>query len=362
MNRVSWHIANNNPRRAGLRYRCLYPMEELKRRHVAAEIFDAAHEAQYQSVVFDAWSAFPSVASSAVAAGIVPLMRRLKRQGTHLVIDNCDNPFVRTPNEEWYLAQERLREMMRLADTLTSCTPELVELLRTQCTLPERIHIIRDPIEERIRYPDDNLLKAVFSPTRKLSWIRYLEHAWQVGRDRRQGRTPLVWFGNHGNRFAEGGMLDLLQLREMLESLDTVSPISLSVISNHKHKFDAHIRDWTFPTHYLEWDRITFLAALRLHRICLIPSSPTEFSLGKSANRPTLALHHGLNVVCDGVPSYRELSGFVMIDDWERGLSAYLGDPALCAKHLRAANDFIEQRYLLPAVAEEWRKVLFQCA
>lgn len=359
MRRASWVVTNYNPRSAGLRYRCLYPMAELQRRGYAVERYDPVRKRTYECVVLNGWSVFPSVASTDSANDIVRLAQQLKDQGARIILDNCDNQFVNAPNEKWRLAQERLRTLLCLADTLVTCSAELVDLLAKHSILPEHVEVIGDPVEEIIRVPGDTYLRSMLSPARKLSWMRHFRHALSIYEDHVKGRVPLVWFGSHGNNFAEGGMLDLLQVRELLEDIHERQPISLTIISNHKQKYLDNFSAWRIPTRYVEWDRVTFVKTLRLHKICLIPAARNAFTRGKSANRPAMALFHGLNVICDPVPSYYEFRDCISIGDWKGGLQTYLSDESLRKSHLAEGQAIVRSRYELRVIAECWRKVLF---
>jgi hypothetical protein len=177
--------------------------------------------------------------------------------------------------------------------------------------------------------------------------------------ERRLGRTPLVWFGSHGNPFSDVGMLDLLRVAGTLEEINRRYPISLTVISNHRSKFESHFAGWKIPVHYLDWDRVTFLAALRLHDISLIPIGVNDFTRCKSANRLILSLFHGLAVVADDIPSYREFCEVARIADWREGLTAYVADPRVRERDVAGGRLLINERYSLSAIAQHWRQALF---
>lgn len=357
---AAWHLVDPNPRRAGSRYRCLYPMEELCRQGFAVELFDPARERAYGSVVFNAWNLFPTVSEDCDADKIMALASRLKRAGTRIVLDNCDNQFAAHEAEPaWLRGLARLRELSKMADTLVVCSATLAEAMRAHTGFSGEIRVIGDPIEKSIFYPGDSVLRSWLSLRRKASWLLYARHRFAIAADQRQGRTPLVWFGSHGNAFTEAGMLDLLRRREMLESLNRLQPVSLTVISNHRSKFAQHFGDWMFPTHYLEWDRLTFLAALRLHTISLIPAQLNDFTRCKSANRLILSLAHGLATVADPIPSYAEFSGVSRLGDGEHGLAEYLTDAGVRKRDIDAGRQLIEARYSLTAIAAQWGQALF---
>jgi hypothetical protein len=355
---AAWYAPDANDRRAGLRYRCVYPIQALCNLGVHAELFDARRDAGYDVVAFDAWTLFPTVGGTTGASQAVTLAQSLKARGTRVLLDNCDNQFAGKPTAAWRQACEHVRTLARLADHVVTCSEELAAVMQAECGLGTLPTVIGDPVEERITYRSDHWLRALVSPARKASWWRYLQHRQRIGAERARGVTPLVWFGSHGNAFADAGMTDLARLLPLLAQLNAEHPLSLTVISNHRGKFDAHFGGQTFASHYLDWDRITFLASLRLHDIALLPITHNDFTRCKSANRLTLALHHGLNVVADGIPSYREFQGCTFLDDWPGGLRAYLGSPELRRRHREAGRVLAQARYALPHVAQQWKQAL----
>ena len=355
--RVAWHVASFNERRASLRYRCIYPMASLRQSGVDAVVFrEDDAQRPLDCVVFDAWSLFPTVSGDENA--VPELAGRLRERGVRIVLDNCDNQFSGALDAAWERGLLHLRELAASADVVVTCSNELARVMQHECSLDTLPRVIGDPVEDHIRYTDDNALRSLLSPGRKLSWARHLAHRARVLTERARGRTPLVWFGAHGNHFAEGGMLDLARVIPVLEALNRERPLSLTVISNNRRKFDAHFAHQSFPCHYLEWDRINFLATLRLHAISLLPAALNDFTRCKSANRLTLSLYHGLNVVADAIPSYAEFSDACQLDDWEHGLRSYLDSPALRRQHLSEGQRLCAERCSHERIGSQWLDAL----
>ena len=359
--RARWVAQTLNPRSAGLRYRCIYPMHELARRHqdvgfwLEGETTDAA-----LTLIFDAWTLFPTVGAPGRADTIVQLARNAKSTGTRIVLDNCDNQFAAGPGVEgWAEGLERVRLLANIADQLVTCSAALATAMHKYTASQAPCSVIDDPVEEAIMFPGDNWFKAWFSPTRKLSEWHLARHKWLVRSDRRAGRVPLVWFGNHGNQFSPGGMLDLLAKREILEAVNRDHPLCLSVISNHKRKFTEHFSDWSFPVHYLEWDRITFHQAVRQHDVSIIPSVDNEFTRCKSSNRLVLSAYQGLTVLADPMPSYRSYSDFARIGDWDRNLRELLVKPAQTREENLLNRSALLSRNGVKVIADEWNNVIF---
>ena len=358
--RAAWYLPEVVERRAGLRYRCLYPMARLRQRGLDVGLLSPGDGQNFDTVVFDAWGLFPTTAGESQAESSLRLALDLKSHGVKIVLDNCDNQFAGAPSEAWQRACQRLRNLALLADRVVTCSSSLADEMVNECQLQSRPRVIGDPIETEIRYSSDRPLKSLLSPGRKLSWLRYLRHRYRLAHDRSTGATPLVWFGSHGNGFAEGGMLDLKRIAPIMAEVHRKHPLSLTVISNNRPKFDAEFARQSFPTHYLEWDRINFLASLRLHAISVIPVTANRFTACKSANRVALSLYHGLNVAADTIPSYEEFSAVCALDNWEQGLANYLSNPVLRQTHQAEGAKLAAARYSAERVADRWAQVLFQ--
>ncbi len=358
--RAAWYLPELVERRASLRYRCLYPMAQLRQRGLDVSLLSPGSGRNFDAVVFDAWGLFPTTAGESQAEASLHLAMDLKSQGVKIVLDNCDNQFAGAPSEAWQRACQRLRNLALLADRVVTCSPTLADEMMNECQLQNRPLVIGDPIETEIRYAGDGRLKSLLSPGRKLSWLRYLRHRYRIACDRSQGATPLVWFGSHGNGFAEGGMLDLKRVLPSMARAHRSHPLSLTVISNNRPKFDAEFAHQPFPTHYLEWDRINFLSSLKLHAISVIPVTANRFTACKSANRVTLSLYHGLNVAADSIPSYEEFSAVCVLDDWEQGLKNYASNPRLRQAHQREGARLASARYSGRQIADQWARALFE--
>lgn len=349
--RAAWYVMDPNPRKAGLRYRCLYPMK-----HLASEGYDVSFyvaEQAFDVVVFDAWDLFSANHSS--LQKLLATWETLRRNGVRLVLDNCDNQFVGEHDPVWRDGCKYLRELAEQADAVVVCSEYLASVMQRQCKLIRPAIVIGDPVETRIHYPDDSIFRSLFSIGRKASWARYFRHRLWIN----SRRTPLVWFGFHGVGIAKSGMASLQAIRHHLESVNRVFPLSLTVLSNNKDKFDQLFSDWSFPVAYLEWDRITFMAAMRLHKICLLPSEVNNYTAAKSANRVVTAISCGLNVICDEIPSYQDFSSAVRFGDWQKNLEFYINNPSAGPQHIASGGDIIYRNFSLPVIGEKWRSVLF---
>ena len=310
--------------------------------------------------MFDAWTVFTTTNPLDDAEALVQLAELAGQKGARIVLDNCDNQFANvTESVEWRNGLERLRRLGQAADVFVSCSNALSDAMQSHISSAAQHVVIDDPIEEQITYPDDMFLKSLFSVKQKVAWLRALKHGIALANDKLAGRALLVWFGSHGNQFSPGGMNDILPLRPILEQVAESHPISLTVISNHRKKFEANFLGWNFPTHYLEWDRVTFLHALKAHEISIIPSMENAFTRCKSSNRLTLSIHHGLSVVADPVPSYLAFKDAVRIGNWESNLRQLLASPTQRHADLLSAQAMVRSRVGLSQIAMQWSRALF---
>ena len=359
--RVRWVIPAVNPQRASLRYRCLYPMAELKKQGRSAAIWhDDEPIDDRLTLVFDAWTVFPTVNSSRVAEDLVALAEKAASLGATVIVDNCDNQFASaniTP--EWAQGLRYLERLARSAAVLVSCSDELAMAMQKNLR-SNAIHVvIDDPIEQEIVLDGDTLMKRLFSPGRISAWILAIQHRLKIALDHARGRTSIIWFGSHGNNFAPGGMLDVLPLLPVLEAAAAHKNLSLTIVSNNRKKFDENFNDSALRIHYVDWNRITFLAILRMHQIAIIPAVPNEFTLCKSSNRLTLSTYHGLAVIADPIPSYRKYANVVALGDWAANLARLVGSRKAQHAQVAAARRQVLALNHLSVIAKQWDALFF---
>lgn len=357
-----WVVPEVNPRRASLRYRCLYPLGELQRRGWHASIY--RHGDRYSAgtpFVFDAWQLFPSVSHAAKADELLKFARLLKGVNAKIVVDNCDNQFSAYSDlPGWRAALERFRQLGAIADVMVCCSTALAQALKAQISGAARYCVVDDPIEEKITYPEESKFKRLISPAENLARVKLLILACKIRLLKiNERRNSLVWYGSHGNQFSPGGMLDILSLRGVLERVNSIYPISLTIISNHRNKFQDNFAGWGFPVLYLEWDRANFLQALPLHDISILPVEENPFTQCKSSNRLTLSIHHGIIPVASAVPSYLQFSDVVRLGNWEENLLELLGDRDGRQSELAKAQEVIHRSHCLATISDEWQRILF---
>lgn len=348
---IGWWPHTTSRQVASVRLRCRRIHETLQRRGWASRLFRPGDPLPGILVL--------SKRYDPQALEFVHALRRRPRGDRPLVLlDLCDNHFTFSSEDGPTLARRaaRLRAMIDIVDHVVVGSSYLGEIVSAEAptttwsVIPDLAEtpVLPSP-SERARHPIDEW--------RLLRLRRRLEARTQIAYAHR-----LVWFGHHGRPGAEGGMHDLHRIRATVLTRTTrggTAPISLTVISDSSTAFDRIARDWPTPIDYLPWARTTISRALQLHSCAVIPIAPNDFTRSKTANRPLTALAHGLNVVADTIPSYTQLAGPCILDDWEYGLGAYLDDPARRASDRAAGREIAVRDFSGERITQQWIE-LFQ--
>jgi len=338
--RIAWKPRFSDPRVASTRIRCLNPLAELQSRGYPVELFDRRHIGQYAVVVYSKLYDDATYAEASV----------LQERGVRIVLDLCDNHFYNPYGlASLRKAGAQLKRMMALADELVASTAAMSEVMRAELSAPRNITVIEDAVETEIR----GVRTPFWDRWWKQQQLAKLQQ--RLAQGNLTGRTPLVWFGIHGGPNAGYGMLDLLKLRSLLEKLNRTHPVSLTVISNSKNKYDRAIKPWSLPTYYLKWHSDSLFSALRSHAIAVIPVSENPFTRCKSNNRLALSLNAGLAVVADAIPSYQDFTDVCFLGDWQSGLERYLSDIELRRRHVEQGQAIIAREWSIARLAEKWR-------
>jgi hypothetical protein len=276
------------------------------------------------------------------------LARRVRDAGGSVVLDLCDNHFDQAPDDARSGARRRrLTSILDAIDHLVVSTDALAAIVRRHTGYSGAMTVIGDPV-------DDPALDRV-----RRGWRQALASLRLEGLQRRRlrdrsGAIRLIWFGAHGVSYADGGMLDLLAIADLLRRIPR---LELTVLSNSWRKYWRHIRRLGVPTRYFEWNPRTFAPLLRAHDICVIPIRVNPFTICKSNNRAATALWHGLPVVANAIPSYVELQPFTMLDNWDAGLHTYIDHPEIAAEHVRQGRGYLKEHYSLDAITRRWLDV-----
>jgi glycosyltransferase involved in cell wall biosynthesis len=339
---VGWRPHSHDSRIASVRLRCLNLIGALRERGLPVELFDPARAERYAAVVYvKAYGDRDCREAEAV-----------KRRGTRLVFDLCDNRFVATAGTDAQQERARLLRMLSLADRLVVSTKALAEVMRQELPEPRPLAVIGDHVETEIHAASGPVWYRWWARQRLRRLLRAL------ARERREGSVPLVWFGHHGGPYAPGGMEDLRRIRDLLHQLARDHRLSLTVISNSTAAYRRWLGDWTISTRYLAWTPETFLPALAAHAIAVIPVSLNAFTACKSSNRVARALHSGLAVVADAVPSYEPYRTACELDNWQVGLRRYLADPEARRRDVERGRAIVDREATLERVAARWHDLL----
>jgi len=343
--RFAWWPHTSNSSVASYRLRCLRVVEELSRRGVDAALFRAGDvpDVLVLSKRYDA-------ASLEAALGL------RTRRGTRVVLDLCDNHFHSASDApQWQRRGEALRDAARAADLVIASSDALERVVQAETQSAVQTVVIGDAAEA----PD------LDPPSR---WRHPLaEHRLRRLRTR-LARVPaapgrrLVWFGNHGSDYAEGGMSDLCSIQAVLEAANRDSPLSLTVISNSRAKFADLTRSWRLATHYVDWHPATFSRALQCHDVALIPVRPNPFTLCKTNNRVATALLHGLGVAADSIPSYRALAEWVVLDNWHDGLHRLMSDADYRRACVARGGEMVRTQWSIERIGSQWLQALRRVA
>ncbi len=251
--------------------------------------------------------------------------------GTKLYLDLCDNHFYYSvPSIEAVTRAKQLGEAIRSVDFVISSSQYLAEVIRNEVADAPRVAVIGDLVE----FPHEPL--AIDKLKHSVSWLRMKKLCYSLERLGTQKYSRIIWFGNHGGGFADGGMNDLNSIRHYLEDVSNEIPISLTVVSNSYKKYKELTADWSIPTYYVPWDGEFFSSVLRLHGISVIPIQANPFTMAKTSNRVATSLVHGLKVIADPIPSYLEYRENIFLGAWKENLTALLSNAIDCCAEVKA--------------------------
>jgi len=239
---------------------------------------------------------------------------------TRLVLDICDNHFhFLKPDPIVVERAHNLRRAITSVDLVVASSTYLMDVIASEVPDHPPVRVIGDLVEP------PSLPSAQVQVSHPLAWIRWQKLRHELRRINTDIRRRLVWFGNHGSNHVEGGMSDIRKLLPLLNELHRKQPLSLTVVSNSRMKFDEVSEAADFPMLYSPWSRAFFSLTLLAHRTCVIPINPNPFTLAKTDNRVVTALIHGLQVVADSIPSYQNHASHISLDNWAEGLERAMG-------------------------------------
>ncbi len=281
------HTTNKNV--ASFRLRCLNIVNALKSRAVNIEIFDKKNH-------------IPKVLVLSKRYDMETLEYALtlkEKYNTKLILDICDNHFYNPKNNPYY--EQKKLELIKAIENV-DCVVFSTEALKDEIikySTPKEIEVIGDTVEQPV------YLSCYFSLSYWRGYFDFLKLKSALKGIKKEYR--LIWFGNHGSPNADGGMEDLKIVMEALEKLNLKYQISLTVLSNNKNKYNNLFKDVKLKTIYVEWNNYFFSKFLNLHSISLIPINSNPFTICKTNNRVVTSVIHDLGVVCNCIPSYKEI-------------------------------------------------------
>lgn len=322
---------------ASARVRSYLPCRYLQEEGWNCEIFSNKKQNQYQLVVFQ----------KAYTQKDLVLAKKLKQQGTKIVIDLCDNHFYNPYNFPDYQEREaRILQMIELADAVTVATSELKKLITAQEAVV---------IDDIIYWFPPSLWNQVKS---KLGLIREKNDYFRV-----------VWFGSsqlakifakEGIDEAPSGLTIISKVLPALENIHRDIPVQLSVISNSRQHFERETKKVSFPVQYHEWDLHKFSLIFKQQHVCIIPFDFNPFTICKTNNRLATSLNLFVPVVADMIPSYEEFSDFVFFADWENSLRTYATNENLRQQHIQSGHQYIKNKYNKQRAVEQWSALFKQ--
>lgn len=243
------------------------------------------------------------------------------RHGTRLVLEICDNHFYFDAHQdiEGILSARavNLRDAISQMDLVVTSSDELAKIVVRECPQASgRVVVIQDFLEHA--YGTSNRFASEYLHSRLQ--IAFLKK-WLARTGAPQKERRLIWFGSHGSPGVENGMADISLIRqELVDSHRNYAPLSLTIVSNSREKYDKLFKQCDFPTYYVNWHSMTIDLVLQLHGTAVIPVSISPFSVCKTANRIVTCVQNKLSIVASCIPSYLEFKDAVILDDWSYGL------------------------------------------
>ncbi len=330
---IGWKPQFTIPQVASVRYRCLNPLSELRRRSFPVELFNLESFGKYSAVIF----------SKSYDEKSYDIAAELKSRGIKVIFDICDNHFYNPSKlEKFNFVRRRLVKMLELADLVVTSTEALARTVFDEAQLSSSPVVIGDAIEK-----EDFLI-----PRRRL---RKFLCNFRLKTQSSSEKATILWYGIHGGENAPYGMLDLLNVQECLSSLNRDYPLRLVIVSNSRAKYKKYIQPFPFETRYYEWGYTPFRNILSKADVNILPITKNPFTLCKSNNRLALALYEGVPSVADEIPSYRELAAFCVLNDWERGLRLYLSNDRIGREHVEGARAYIDEHFSITQIANQWQ-------
>lgn len=343
MSSIAWWSHTSNKKVASARLRCFQVVDELKRQGFDVGTYAPGQKAPAVLVLSKRYD----------AESVRHALTLRRDAGTKIVLDLCDNYLYYTNDEpKWQTRAAHLRDAVAAVDKVIASTPTLRDCIEQACPKRPEIAVVGDAVELP-GHPTASYRPSALKAEYRLARLRRA-----IERARIESGRRLLWFGSHGSGHAEGGMGDLLLIRNCLERANANKPLSLTIISNSESKYQQLSEAWGFQTHYLKWHLRTFSRAASLHDIAVIPIGKNPFTLCKTNNRVATAFMHRLAVVADSIPSYEDFADTAVLDDWEQGLDRLMGDSGGRQARIERGLSLVEQHWSLSSIVGQWKCAL----
>lgn len=402
---IGWKVASLTKGIASVRYRALLPILALESNKVRNRLFASSCTINLEGL--DALVIVKSFTSDDLF-----LAQKASSKGVFVVFDLCDNIFIDNLTKRIPSPVPIFDSIAAVADCVVVTTEPLAEIVRNRspnllvAVIPDGIEtpvLLKEMdrlLAEAKNYERANHLRVMggklfdfavrfidkepgllMGSARRVlgrglgAFSRYLSSkSWRfsdsnkvttdAGPEARESEVvgkhakTILWFGNHGAAHARFGMLDLLEIRDALEKVAQSFDVELVVISNHREKYDEHIRPFNIPSRYLDWSPQVVHHWLGEADVVVVPNTLDPFSLCKSANRTVLAISRGVPVVATLTPALGVLSPYVHTGDALAGLQRYLSDREEGQSDARAAYALAQSAFGQEAIAQMWQTVL----
>lgn len=272
------------------------------------------------------------------------------QHGTRVLLDLCDNHFFcQTPEPLWIERATRLRQACHAVDGVVVASAALEAVVRAECLDVHHVTVVEDPLDVQETQPK----LAPWKDRLHLARLRWFHHTHRVAQGRR-----LIWFGNHGADYAQGGMGELACITDALQAHQQKAPISLVVVSNRWSRYRELSRRWNWPSIYLPWSEAVLSQALSRADVALIPTRDNPFTRCKTNNRLATAFLHGVAVAASGLPSYAAFHKQAVLDDWDAGLAHLMESHALRRDWIQSAQDQLQEGFSQTCIARKWDALL----
>jgi len=373
---IVWKIRNLKPYSPSVRYRCLFPLLNLR-------------DQGWDSVVLikgeriSDWSKVAALVFVKVyGEEDVVLAREAAAAGVPVVFDLCDNIFAQdVSGGDRDVNRQNFLKIAQACRFVTVPSPALRESVSPHLNGDVRVRIIPDQVEDqrqtetaldisswrgnprRLRRAPLSLRLQRFRSEAKNLWRPVSEGPADPGPavPKAPGHVRVIWFGTHGN-FGHSGLNVLADICPALVQVHGQLPLELLVVSNNEEKFRELIEPFALPALYHPWHPIRIFEDIRSADVFVMPNSQEAFSVTKSANRALLSLSLGVPVVATLIPALEPLTDALYIGDWRDKLLACLTNAEQRARRVASGRAIVEAEFSGRALARRWGDVFCEPA